>query len=479
MSPELLVIGERATQALEVWQSAMAVVQSAGIGRDLPNAHTPNATIGDIDTRVHAALAAVAKLQGSSADQLELIAQKLPTLKAASDAIEAQAASIHANLEAWHGATASDRNGHLSMQLSHPEKGASTFDLGSPMSIVAQQVGAVLDCLPYIALAAGDKAVSVFQGAARAAEGHLQQAKAAAHAAQSEVDSGATLSTELRNLVGQARELAQQAQDSLRNVASTKGEVDVHAAEIIQKLAQIREVSRDADTLQQKVTAFASQFEAFDSQMKARLQLFSDFEQATKEGQRLNEEREQKVQEIIDKADTMIRGATTAGLSKSLEDTKDDYEKRLEDTQKYFLGSVVLLLVCVLPIAAQLIPGPWQVHFAPVQNGALAESAPWLSALGKFILVLPATWATAFFARNYSELFHLSREYAHKAALAKAIDGFKREAPTYAQEIVSSVFMEIQDNPGSRRAPEPARPENPVTKKFLDKVLEAIRVIKG
>ncbi|MDP3438565.1 MAG: hypothetical protein Q8R95_03100, partial [Azonexus sp.] len=268
-------------------------------------------------------------------------------------------------------------------------------------------------------------------------------------------------------------------QDALRNVASTKGEVDVNAAEIIQKLAQVREVSKDADTLQQKVTAFASQFEAFDSQMKSRLHLFNEFELATKEGQRLNEGREQKVQEIIDKADTMIRGATTAGLSKSLEDTKDDYEKRLKHTQWYFLGSVVLLLVCVLPIAAQLIPGPWQLHFAPVQNGALAESAPWLSALGKFILVLPATWATAFFARNYSELFHLSREYAHKAALAKAIDGFKREAPTYAQEIVSSVFMEIQDNPGSRRAPEPARPENPVTKKFLDKVLEAIRVIKG
>ena len=72
----------------------------------------------------------------------------------------------------------------------------------------------------------------------------------------------------------------------------------------------------------------------------------------------------------------------------------------------------------------------------------------------------------------------MSREYAHKAALAKAIDGFQREAPEYRQEIVGSVFMEIQDNPGSRKAPPPATPQNPVTKKFLETVLEAIKAVK-
>jgi hypothetical protein len=95
------------------------------------------------------------------------------------------------------------------------------------------------------------------------------------------------------------------------------------------------------------------------------------------------------------------------------------------------------------------------------------------------MLVIPATWASAFFASNYAELFHLSREYAHKAALAKSVDGFKREAPNYEQEIVGSVFMEIQDNPGSRRASPPATPQNPITEKFLKRVMEAIKFAKG
>jgi di/tricarboxylate transporter len=171
----------------------------------------------------------------------------------------------------------------------------------------------------------------------------------------------------------------------------------------------------------------------------------------------------------------MIRGATTAGLSKSLDDAKDTYERRLQATQKYFIWSVVALVVSVLPIAAQLIPGPWQAWMAPSAGGSVTDASPWLSTLGKFALLLPATWATAFFASNYAELFHLSREYAHKAALAKAIEGFKREAPDYEQEIVGSVFMEIQDNPRSRKASPVATPQNPIVKSFLKIVLEAIR----
>jgi len=140
---------------------------------------------------------------------------------------------------------------------------------------------------------------------------------------------------------------------------------------------------------------------------------------------------------------------------------------------------VGFLLVSALPIAAQLIPGPWQPLLAQSANGPAADAGPWLAALGKLIIMLPATWATAFFAGNYAELFHLSREYAHKAALAKSIDGFQREAPQYKEEIVGGVFLEIQDNPGSRKAPRAATPQNPITQKFFERLLAAIRAAKG
>lgn len=479
MLPELNSLGDKAGSALEKWQAAYADIQGAGVGVGLPSAHTPGSVIEDIAHRVTAGLSAIARLRGAKPEQLELIFYRLPTLRSAIDVIEAQAQAISGTLSNWQGASASDRNGHLNLELGHAEKGSTTFDLGSPLAAINQQASALLDSLPHLAQVTGDDTISLFGGLARAASEHLSEVKASARSAKAELKASTNIVGELKTLAESVSQVSRQVEDTLTSVAGTKGATEQHAAEVIQKLAQVREVSKDADTLQQRVTSFASQFEAFESQMKARLELFSEFETSTRDAQRMNREREDKIAELTEKADTMIRGATTAGLSKSLEDAKAEYEGRLNRTQWFFLGSVVFLLVSSLPVAAQLIPGPWQQYFMPAASDGSSNSAPWLSALGKLILVLPGTWATAFFAANYSELFHLSREYAHKAALAKAIDGFQREAPSYKQEIVGSVFMEIQDNPGSRKAPRPATPQNPVTQKFLEKVLAAIKVVKA
>lgn len=479
MQPELLTVGERAIQVNETWTEAYTAIQGVGVTLDATTGQIPGMTLAEINSRTVAALASLATLRGAEPAKLELIAHRLPACKSAIDAIETHASAIARALEPLQGASATNRNGNLNLQLQHPEKGAQNFDLGSPLTNIAQQVSALLDQLPYVAHATGEEGADVFAGLARNAEASVNQLKSAAEQAAKELASAKAAVADLNKLAEAGVQLSKQLQDLLTNAASQKTAVDTNAAEVEQKLARVREVSKDADTLHQRVTGFSSQFEAFETQMKARLEQFSAFEAATKEAERINGEREAKINGLIDKADTMIRGATTAGLSKSLDDAGGLYETRLDKAQTYFLVSATVLLVCTLPIAAQLIPGPWQQYFTPQSSGANGDVAVWLSALGKLILVIPATWATAFFATNYAELFHLSREYAHKAALAKAIDGFKREAPEYAQEIVGSVFMEIQDNPGSRKAPNPARPENPVTKKFLEKVFEAIKLVKS
>jgi hypothetical protein len=478
VQPELMNLGERAGKALEAWQRGYAAIRGAGVSDDAPNGHMPNTTVGDLNSRVTVMLAALVRLQGVGPDQMQLIAHRLAALKAMTDTIEAHSGAIVLALDPWQGATATDMNGNLQIQLALPDKGSSNFDLGTPLSAIFQQCTVGLDALPFVAFVAGDDGVQVFAGIARAAEQQLALARAASAGAGKEQTSGTATAAKLKKLAEQADGLVKQIQEHLTAIGAQRTTGDSNAAEITQKLAQVREVSKSSDTLEQRVTSFTSQFEAFETQMKARLTQFAEFEAATKDAERINGERETTIASLVDKADTMIRGATTAGLSKSLDDAREHYEKRLAAAQWYFLGSVVFLLVCSLPIAAQLIPGPWQQYFVAHPNGGVGDSAPWLSAIGKLILVIPGTWAAAFFASNYAELFHLSREYAHKAAIAKALDGFQREAPHYKQEIVGSVFVEIQDNPGSRKAPRPATPQNPVTQKFFEKVLEAIKVVK-
>jgi len=165
----------------------------------------------------------------------------------------------------------------------------------------------------------------------------------------------------------------------------------------------------------------------------------------------------------------MISGATTAGLSTSLEDTRARYEARMNSAKKGFYIAVAILIVFALPLVAQLVPGLFGSWF-PMPNSDHVETP--YAVLGKIFLLLPATWLTVFFTKSYAEYFHLEREYAHKAALAKSVDGFKRQAPKYEEEITAEVFMEIRTNPTNRDGPEPAsHPLYDVLSKVVSKIL--------
>ncbi len=189
------------------------------------------------------------------------------------------------------------------------------------------------------------------------------------------------------------------------------------------------------------------------------------------ESRERNESREDEIDRLTAKAESMIQGATTAGLGDSLEKTRELYEKRMRDANNGFLFSVGLLLVCALPLLAQLFPGlfaSWLPALQPSQ--AASASDAFIALVGKLMLLFPATWLTSFYSKSYSEFFHLEREYAHKAALARSVEGFKKQAPKYEEEITTAVFFEIQSNPSKQAAPDAAEHPiaGPLMKRFID-----------
>lgn len=279
---------------------------------------------------------------------------------------------------------------------------------------------------------------------------------------------------ETESLRNEAKKLAKAAEQSANNAAEKeKGAQDFlsqseavysklqalqqqterEAASINTLVTQIKTTGAAADTLEQQITGYQSKFEAFQSQLDGRLKLFSDFENKTKEAEKLNIEREKEIDRLTEKADTMIRGSTTAGLSKSLEDTRDLYAKRMFWARIGFFVSIAFITISALPLAAHLLPGLFG-NWVPAVSEEAQNSK--FGVLGKLFLLLPATWLTVFFTKSFAEFFHLEREYAHKAALAKSVEGFKREAPKYQEEITGSVFGEILNNPSKGKIPEPA-----------------------
>lgn len=260
-----------------------------------------------------------------------------------------------------------------------------------------------------------------------------------------------------------------QAEAAYAKLQALQQQATTDSASVTALVTQIKTTGTGAQTLEQQIAGYKAKFDAFQAELDKRQKQFSEFEANIKTADAANLKREAEIDRLTKLADTMISGATTAGLSTSLEETRARYEDRMNSAKTGFYIAVAILIASALPLVAQLVPGLFGSLF-PTPNPN-QEGTPY-AVLGKVFLLLPATWLTAFFTKSYAEYFHLEREYAHKAALAKSVDGFKRQAPKYEEEITAEVFMEIRTNPANRDGPEPAaHPLYDVLSKVVSKVL--------
>ncbi len=248
--------------------------------------------------------------------------------------------------------------------------------------------------------------------------------------------------------------LAKQAEaDFLRLRELLKSATTDHA-QVSATAERAQQISVTSETLAQAVIQYQTRFDDFRTSLDERLADLADFENRSRDADKRNADYEKNIQSLILQSEEMLKGSTTVGLAKSMEEARARYETRMNSTRTGFYWSVAFLLVSALPLAIHLIPGlvdllPWMTGKDGVPKTApspAADANPY-AVLGKVILLLPATWLTAFFTRTYAQLFQLEREYAHKAALAASVHGFKLQAKKYEEEITAEVFMEIRMNP--------------------------------
>jgi len=248
--------------------------------------------------------------------------------------------------------------------------------------------------------------------------------------------------------------LAKQADADLARLRELLKEAIANHGQVTEQTARIQQITNTAESLFQAVTQYQAKFDDFKTAMDERLEDLSNFEKRSRDAEKRNQDYEQKIKDLIAQSEDMLKGSTTVGLATSMEAARVRYEKRMNSTRVGFYLSVAFLLISALPLAVHLIPG--LVELLPWFGGKDGKSVPTLNAeadgslyavLGKVMLLLPATWLTAFFTKTYAHLFQLEREYAHKAALAGSVHGFKLQAKKYEEEITAEVFMEIRMNP--------------------------------
>ena len=286
-------------------------------------------------------------------------------------------------------------------------------------------------------------------------------------------DQAAAVSTTASKVDGQAKEVAEilaQAQTVVASLREVQTIATADASNVATLVEQIKTIGANSEKLEASIGAYNSKFEAFQKELDSRNTEFMQFQADTKDAKAANEKREAEIDRLTKLADSMIKGSTTAGLANSMEVTRKRYEDRMNTARSGFRWSILFLVVSALPLAAHLLPGLFGDVF-PKVTATAHES--WYGVLGKVLLMVPATWLTGFYTKSFADFFHLEREYAHKAALAMSVDGFKRQAPKYEEEITAEVFLEIRNNPAKGSSVEPAsHPLYDVLSKVVGKVLD-------
>lgn len=150
-----------------------------------------------------------------------------------------------------------------------------------------------------------------------------------------------------------------------------------------------------------------------------------------------------KIDELKNKIESLLPGATSAGLAFSYKTAKDEYATKISKTTCRFNLGIGLLFVVALVIII------WDACNKP-DISTVNSFLVYLSY--RLLLISPIVWFTSYNALQNRHLFRLQEEYAHKKAIAESYEGFKRqvekidaidEETTMLKDLLSSTINAI------------------------------------
>jgi hypothetical protein len=246
------------------------------------------------------------------------------------------------------------------------------------------------------------------QGVIATKSDHIQKAQEHADRVRADLDRALTAATQQATAAEAHKANAQSAADRsaalLADFRTAKGAAETESAAI----AEARKVAEESAAA---TKGLADKSGAVETRIASYEKRLSDFDTWCVQQQRTIE--------------TLLRGATSAGLAHSFDARRQTFLKPLGRWQQLFVGSVVALVVLA-------VSGWWQVHhFTPVPTwGEWARL--WLARLPAAGALI---WLALHASRESALAKRLEEDYGYKAAIAACFEGFRKEM----SEIGSSV----------------------------------------
>lgn len=164
----------------------------------------------------------------------------------------------------------------------------------------------------------------------------------------------------------------------------------------------------------------------------------------------------ERIASLISEAEGMVSGATTAGLAKAFNDERDRLSNAMGWALFSFLVGILFLFLTTILLAAYVFEIPIEILGYNVgQAGQTPERGDEITLAGvlsRTVILLAPFWLTLFSSRRYRNLFDLRQQYTHKYSMAFSVDGFKQQAPLYAEQMAAWVFHVVAEPPVSARS---------------------------
>ena len=240
---------------------------------------------------------------------------------------------------------------------------------------------------------------------------------------------------------------------------------------------QVSEISNKAGLLKSQVNEYETQFQAFQQSLNDKNATFEKWGVDVKALYDSLGKKDKQVGDVIQRAEEMLQVATNAGLAGTFKISVSELDRKLKWAQAAFYVSIFFLFVSALPLASYVLFLPLVAGFFDTQTVEAGSATGGILnnlvssfngnslspsiAITLSLLAVPAIWLTKFSAARHHQFFQLKEDYQHKYSLAMAVDGFKKQAPEYADLIAAETFGRLLFNPADRLEGKGASDEHP------------------
>lgn len=132
-------------------------------------------------------------------------------------------------------------------------------------------------------------------------------------------------------------------------------------------------------------------------------------------------EQKAKYKTLNDEIETLLPGATSAGLASAYSEMKNSFEKPIKNATRLFFYSIGVMILGTMMLSIEKISPDMGVTFvAPTDWDSILRSLVY-----KIPFFAPILWLAFYATKRRSEYHRLQQEYSHKEAFAKSYHNYK------------------------------------------------------